>query len=241
MSSWKSWHPPRLSQRSDPMAVRPEISITVLPHFRPSLLRAESIMLARPRSMLAESPTVDIEWRFPTKDELSRLLRNSVGVVPKSRLVGIFEIPRHLRNAWWKAAEEITAIKDRTGPKFQSFTGRLAEFLRYKRVSLAEQSRFDVILAPPEGVSVECGESVGSEIPSLAINLGDGNVDAVIANGRLNPASLDCAPIVRLTLEPGEGLSFPLGTAAHCERRNAEGETVLLLRISPETVVSSGA
>ena len=147
-------------------------------------------------------------WRPPTTDELALLVRASDGPTSPEELaacVCLFQLPRHLRSEWWKLLEPAAeALGDGRLPGFESFAGRVGEFLAFKGLPLPDGTRCDVVVSKPGQWSVPWGPGAtrpgglhcnlapwapwpGSAEPRGprlwgGINLGDGATSVVLIN-----------------------------------------------------------
>jgi hypothetical protein len=156
-------------------------------------------------------------WRAPSEAELASLVVSHPDAGPA--FVCLFQIPVHLREAFWAALERDGALPQEEA---RGFFVEVAKFLEYKGI------------APPPGCIFEIIARRVGEAPIIpppagpliwgAVNLGNEATHAVFAVGET---------AVRLRLEPGEGYRLPAGgmPVGGCTLGKEEPE--VLLRVRP--------
>ena len=227
------------------MILQPGCRFVVAPHFH---LPAEWARRLRVGTGVAEADGCFFphsSWRPPTPDELPLLVRASDGPTTSEELeasVCLFRLPGHLHSEWWKLLEQAAEVLG-DGPLagFESFAGRVGEFLAFKGLPIPEGARCDVVVSKPGQWS-----SLGTLSPFAerkatrlwgGINLGDEETSVVLINlfcwqlerelrrrfpDQPSPAAVgelvghflrSCSdyPPVRLLLGPGEGYRLPQG------------------------------
>jgi hypothetical protein len=188
-------------------------------------------------------------WRPPTEVELALLVDDPDDAGPaRAEHIQTFTLPEHLRARWWQVAEQLTEAPADDSPAYRAFVNDVASFLGFKGLPLPPRAVFDVVLSPPGPPVADRPAAVPSAVVA-GINLGDGPTSLVFLN--LPPARLAVLlqpraevgehpgappglarrfltahpdyPLVRLLLEPGEGVWLPAGGGAF-HRHPAEGE-----------------
>ena len=116
-------------------------------------------------------------WRAPTPDELVLLVAREPTAAPSGALpllgdpapparavapddhICLFQIPEHLREAWWNLVGESA---DSGGPvkAFDTFAARAAEFLAFKRLS-GSAAHMEVLLTAPGARSIRVDSATG--------------------------------------------------------------------------------
>jgi hypothetical protein len=133
------------------------------------------------------------------------------------RDICLFSIPEHLRAKWWNlAAKQIETLPARLDG-MEPFAQAVAEFAQFKRLPLPRRCAFDVTLASPldghqtprtEAKLFEASNAAAANSPVVArINLGDERTALVFSN--VGPPELADNPLIRLVLDPGEGVWLP--------------------------------
>jgi hypothetical protein len=151
----------------------------------------------------------------------------------------LFALPDHLRASWWDLAAQQVEMGPGRRPDLDAFARAIAAFLQFKKMPLPIPCTFDVVLTTPQqgalGLDDPDGIS-GEPAPPrtvACINLGDEQTSLVllplsrslreemlrsgVTEGPSSPlgrthsflATFPSYPLVRLFLEPGEGVWFP--------------------------------
>jgi hypothetical protein len=141
--------------------------------------------------------------------------------------VAVFAVPEHLLSLWWETAGG--------GPEgaveLEPFARAFAGFARFKRMPLPDRCTFVVLATPPGMVAEGLGEPA-SVADVAGVNLGEETAAVVLCNLPPGaPAAGPDYPLVRLILEPGEGLWLPAGlTWSRCTLQTRELELWLAVR-----------
>ncbi len=168
------------------------------------------------------------DWRSPTAQELAILVDEAdSGSAQSAERLQTFSIPTHLQSRWWELAEQMAAGGTGQPPGYQEFAHEVASFLEFKGLPLPPQCTFDVVLAPSAMAT-----ATPDRLPPVAlINLGGSPASLIFVNlpperlaqmvqpqstepGTTSPArqfltAFPDYPLVRLSLEPGEGIWLP--------------------------------
>jgi len=144
------------------------------------------------------------DWRPPTADELSVLVDEAPPGVNPLR-TNLLAIPARLRAAWWDHV-------DQAG--YERFASDLLDFLRFKDVSLPALCEIEVTVSRPDQTGTRLHEANNAG-PLAVVNLGD-EASHIVMSNLPPPAMADgffearsAYPLVRIDLDPGEGLWFP--------------------------------
>jgi len=112
-------------------------------------------------------------WREPTADELAALVAAPPpGVLPvigeptavpapsPDDHVLLFQIPEHLRAAWWR---RVDAAAETGGPipGFEEFAAEVAEFLAFKRLDTAGSARMEAVVTEAGARSIRVDPDTG--------------------------------------------------------------------------------
>jgi hypothetical protein len=113
-------------------------------------------------------------WRAPAEDELALLVAEPAGppgVLPllddpaapaltSDDHVLLFQIPEHLRAAWWALAD---AAAETGGPipGFDGFAAKMAEFLAFKRLGTSGPARMEVLVTAADARSIRVDPKTG--------------------------------------------------------------------------------
>ncbi len=174
-----------------------------------------------------------LPWREPTDAELALLVLDDAG--PRDALrdcLCLFQIPAHLRSAFWQILEQFGELPPDRAERFFLEVG---EFLDFKNLPV-----------PPRAVwEVTAGKTVSAESSALpiwgAINLGDEPTSIAFVNlsaDETRALSLESGPdggsypCVQMRLEPGEGYRLPAGGVPMIARPSDEQrpDVMLVLR-----------
>lgn len=160
----------------------------------------------------------------------------------------LFNLPNHLRASWWSAVEGMEP-GGADGGAYQTFVARTVEFLTFKQRPLPSQCAFDVRVGRPGLRSTRAdAPGLGFDAPAAArrtlawVNLGDEATHLVLVPVagvhdmealRRHAATSPDHPLLRLRLEPGEGLWFPAAPLAR------DGDTIDKLDLDAILVLSA--
>ena len=175
------------------------------------------------------------DWRPPTADELSMLVDEAPPGANPLR-TNLLAIPAWLRTAWWDHV-------DQTG--YERFASDVLEFLRFKDLPLPPLCEIEVTVSRPDETRTRLHEATKAA-PLVVVNLGDEASHIIMSN--LPPAattgrSYDARstyPLMRIRLDPGEGLWFP-PCGVICDgwtREKRELDVVLTIRPSRAVVAN---
>jgi len=170
-----------------------------------------------------------VDWRPPTADELSMLVDEAPPGVNPLR-TNLLAIPAWLRTAWWDHV-------DQTG--YERFASDVLEFLRFKDLPLPPLCEIEVTVSRPDETRTRLHEATKAA-PLVVVNLGDEASHIIMSN--LPPAATagrpyearSAYPLVRIRLDPGEGLWFP-PCGVICDgwtREKRELDVLLIIRPS---------
>lgn len=201
------------------------------------------------------------DWRPLTSGERSILVaaepRSGSAAALASAEVRIFTLPEHLRDGWWVVAEDAGSPEGNAG-EYERFVVATLDFLNFKGLPLPERCRFDLVAsAPGQDATRVTADPCSSTHDRLvaAINLGDElrhmtvlnlglpemsamlgepgcEAPAIDETSRLFFANFPTYPLVRIGLDPCEGLWLP--ESAIVWNGNTQGkqepDIVLLIR-----------
>ncbi len=141
-------------------------------------------------------------WRSLTADELTLLTSDPRNVEEDGSL---FQLPSHLRSAWWALLDRSVETGDAALPGFEAFAGQVADFLRFKRMEVPPGLQMEAAVTAPGRCSmrsdpetgapaglgpslpswVECDRLAGGDFPRLwgVVNLGDEDARLVLVAG----------------------------------------------------------
>lgn len=153
-------------------------------------------------------------WREASEAEQATLVAAEAG----PGLVQLFQLPGHLREAFWALLEGAGGLP---AEEARGFFGEVARFLEYKQFAPPTGSVYEVVaglqgkaapVPPPPGPPAWGAANLGNEATHAVFALGDG--------------------AVRLRLGPGEGYRLPAGGApvASCTEGKEEPELLLVVR-----------
>jgi hypothetical protein len=167
-----------------------------------------------------------LPWRNPTADELALLAGESAKQAAHDALL-LFRLPEHLIARWWKLVESARGpLPDGLG-EFDAFVNAVRDFLAFKNLAIPSGACCDLVITQPghraigwdapasyaPGLRSSADAGTATSAPRLwgGINLG-GECGSVVFSSATpstgEPADFD-QPLVRLLLEPGEGIRFP--------------------------------
>jgi hypothetical protein len=142
-------------------------------------------------------------WRPLTAEELHLLTGGSEPDMDNDAEAGcLFQIPGHLRSAWWDLLDRSAETPDAGLPGFEEFSRQVAEFLRFKQMELAGSMHMEAVvtaagrcsmrsdpqtgapggLGPSLAPWVACGLPQDAVLPRLwaVVNLGDEDSQLVV-------------------------------------------------------------
>jgi hypothetical protein len=135
-------------------------------------------------------------WRPLTADELAPLISTPDHAPEQDAEAGcLFQIPDHLRAAWWDLLDRSVEAKDAALPGFEDFTRQVATFLRFKHLEVPPTLQMEAVVTAagrcsmrsdretgaPAGLGsslapwARCAPQEGGALPRLwaVVNLGD--------------------------------------------------------------------
>ena len=111
-------------------------------------------------------------WRPLTTDEMTRLVEADESGPEKDTGAGcLFQIPAHLRAAWWDLLDKAAATGGGTLPGFDDFTGQVAAFLRFKQMEVPPRLEMEAVVTAAGRCSMRSDRDTGIPAglgPSLA-------------------------------------------------------------------------
>ena len=175
--------------------------LSVLPHFRPSLLQREHVFI---NSGFIEIDGVfypKTDWRPISPSEFAVLTGRSPeqgsgaerdpGALGEGPVISLLELPRHLRERWWSVAEQllekVSAASGTESPEGRGFFEAVLDFLQFKRTPLTSVCAAKIIVHQPglkssfsysssfqASAALAAGSNAPAESPFFyIINLGD--------------------------------------------------------------------
>jgi hypothetical protein len=169
------------------------------------------------------------DWRRCSAVELDLLVGRSSVPSGCGDTIDLLTLPAHVRRWWWEQLETDDAAPD-TRSRYAGFVGDLRDFLRFKRLPVPDECKADVVASRPGQMSIRLdsnGTVAGFRFGALApqtidaapiavFNLGDEATHVVVLN-RAGPTNAlaellapeSAYPLVRVRIDPGEGLWFP--------------------------------
>jgi hypothetical protein len=111
-------------------------------------------------------------WRPLTADELTLLTSGPRSGPEKDAEAGcLFQIPGHLRGAWWKLLDRSVEAPDAGLPGFEGFTRQVADFLRFKHMEVPPGLQMEAVVTAAGRCSMRSDPETGAPAglgPSLA-------------------------------------------------------------------------
>ena len=166
------------------------LRISVLPHFRPTLLTRAELSVNSGCERWQNCFRARPDWRSPNQEEL-QILTEPVGNAKESQSdrIELLEIPVHLHKQWRATARKLATDPGNRFREYERFVASLASFFRFKKVAV-ENCSFTVMAAetPHQSAFTRLGMHGGLEIgspeegPLLAINLGNEPTPLVLLN-----------------------------------------------------------
>lgn len=157
-------------------------------------------------------------WRAATAAEIAAVVADPLAadaVLPPDR-IGLFLLPPHLRDGWWRAAENLDDAAP-AGEAYERFVRDVVDFCSFKQLPLPASCSFDVRVSRPDLASTRLDGAASTVV--AWINLGDEDTHVVLARPRL-----------RLRLGPGEGVWLHGADADGDTRGKSEIDVVLTLQ-----------
>lgn len=137
------------------------------------------------------------DWRRVDEGDIATLVQEApaAGAALPADTGGLFTLPQHVADLWWKAAEEVEA-GSAAGGGYQRFVDESVAFLRFKQLPLPDSCSFDVRVSQAGQRSTRldatgsrlCGLGFGSlaQAPHRStiawVNLGDEDTHLVYLN-----------------------------------------------------------
>jgi hypothetical protein len=185
------------------------------------------------------------------------------------RQAALLLLPEHIRASWWTLAERVQRL-DGCADGFDRFVADVLDFLRFKRLPLPRRCRCEVTAAQPGQHSTRVGADgaaaglgVGPAPPAsrlvCAVNLGDEATHLVLLNLLLPdlPATPNTVapaealanffsvtpdyPLVRVRLDPGEGLWLPQAGVAYDGDTTGKEDPDMVLTVWSEEGARGGS
>ena len=111
-------------------------------------------------------------WRPLTADELPLLISGPEHAPESDAEAGsLFQIPAHLRAAWWDLLDRSAEAGCAALPGFEEFTRRVAEFLRFKHMDVPPGLQMEAVVTAAGRCSMRSDRETGAPAglgPSLA-------------------------------------------------------------------------
>jgi hypothetical protein len=107
-------------------------------------------------------------WRPLTADEMSQLI---AGPENDAEAGCLFQIPDHLRAAWWDLLDRSVEAGGAALQGFDDFSGRVAEFLRFKHMEVPPSLQMETVVTAAGRCSMRSDPATGTPAglgPSLA-------------------------------------------------------------------------
>jgi hypothetical protein len=226
------------------VTLRPGCRLVVAPAFHISLDSSQRILLGAGVEREGDGFVPRPPWRFPEANELG-LLFPDPSLLERQELrncLCLFQLPQHLRSAWWRMVEQAQETGAPQLDGFAAFVAEVANFLAFKDIAAPEGAAFDLLVSKPGqqtvpfGLTCNLGEARCSGLWG-GINLGDEPTALLFINLLVGDIQAELArhpdyPPIRLRLEPGEGFRLPAGglLVAGCTLDKEEPDVLLLVR-----------
>src|SRR5262245_11987892 len=98
-------------------------------------------------------------WRPLTADEMTLLIS---GPEEDAEAGCLFQIPGHLRAAWWDLLDRSVEAGDAALPGFEDFTGQVAEFLRFKQMGVPPNLQMEAVVTAAGRCSMRSDPETGA-------------------------------------------------------------------------------
>lgn len=197
------------------MTLQPGLLLVNAPHFPPVTDWADRLALSSGVRITGEYAFPREPWREPDAADLTALVRDPtlpLFQIDLDAALAVWSLPQRLLTAWWQLLEA-SAGGDLAG--FDGYLRQVSEFLTFKGLLPAGGIRAEVVVVPPDRPSLRVdpeGGSAGlgwtSDLWGL-VHLGDGPAHIVYVNRRIDLDVEADYPVVRLRLDPGQGVRLP--------------------------------
>jgi hypothetical protein len=190
-------------------------------------------------------------WRPLTADELPLLISGPEHAPESDAEAGsLFQIPAHLRAAWWDLLDRSAEAGEVAQPGFEDFTGQVAEFLRFKHMDVPPSLQMEAVATaagrssmrndPETGTPAGLGPSLapwgacalpeGGAVPRLwaVVNLGDEDSRLVLIAVPIQGLAANLAP-----RHPGWPMPTTVGELVGCFLREFPDCPPIRLRLGP--------
>jgi hypothetical protein len=134
------------------VTLRPGCPIVVAPTFHLPIDWSQRVLLGsgveRENGGFVPRPP----WRAPDDRERSLLFPEPTLPLPRQSLedcLCLFQLPQHLRSAWWRLLEQAEQTGNTHLQGFDAFVAEVASFLAFKDVSVPEAAAFDLLVSKP--------------------------------------------------------------------------------------------
>jgi hypothetical protein len=111
-------------------------------------------------------------WRPLTTDEMALLVSGPEDSPEKDAEAGcLFQLPGHLRTAWWDLLDRSVKAGNTELPGFDDFTQQVAEFLQFKQMDVPPSLQMEAVVTAPGRCSMRSDPETGAPAglgPSLA-------------------------------------------------------------------------
>jgi hypothetical protein len=175
-----------------------DATLSVLPNFRPTLLQREHLFINSGVIEIDGEVYPKTDWRAISPSEFAVLTtrspeqgsdpeREQMIALGKDPVIGLLELPSHLRERWWSVAEQLlenpSAASQSESPEGRGFFEAVLEFLQFKRTPLTALCATEIIVHQPGLKSSfsypagfpgsACGNAPTESAFLYIINLGD--------------------------------------------------------------------
>ena len=204
-------------------------TLSVLPNFRPTLLQREHLSINSGVIEINGGVYPKVDWRVISPSEFAVLTGRSPeqgsGSEPEQMIalgedpvIGLLELPRHLRERWWSIAEQLlenpSVASQSELPEGRGFFEAVLEFLQFKRTPLTTLCTTEIIVHQPGMKSSfsypadfpgSAAFSAGGNAPTESaflyiINLGDEPTSIWFLS--LFTSTLECLPNMEVSVLP---------------------------------------
>jgi hypothetical protein len=190
-------------------------------------------------------------WRPLTADEIT-LLTSGLESGPETDIEAgcLFQIPSHLRAAWWDLLDRSVEAGDAALPGFEGFTRQVAEFLRFKHMGVPPSLQLEAVVTAAGRCSMRSDRETGAPaglglslapwavcippedvvLPRLwaVVNLGDEDTRLVLIPVRIQGLAANLA-----LRRPGQPLPTTVGELVGCFLREFPDCPPIRLRLGP--------
>jgi hypothetical protein len=211
------------------MTLFPGFRLAVAPAFHLAIDWPERLALGAEMAQAPEGLSARPLWRTPIAEELAALILDPVppiSSVDLDRCLCLLVLPAHLRKAFWDLLARATEPSSLPLEGFDTFAAEIARFLAFKGLPPPDGVVLDLVVNRPGPVT-----RLGNDDWWGLINLGVDAASVLFLNTQPGGSSNASCPLVRLQLEPGEGIRIPTGMSlAMGGVERDEPEVVLLIR-----------